>query len=78
MQNNNEKMVEVSVNSDIGGDQVDATSLKRPESSTSGEISSLNVNLEACSGAEQPSPSRSPHTRSWTVPGAVYNTQSSI
>ena len=44
--------------------------LKRPESATSGEISSLNAqSLEANVGLDQQSPARSPHARSWTVPG---------
>ena len=45
---------------------------ERPESATSGELSSLNAHsLEAnVQGDPQlSSPARSPHARSWTVPG---------
>ena len=67
-----EKMVE-GTKSDLnmgisGGSDLDV--LKRPESATSGEISSLNTqSLEANVGLDQQSPARSPHARSWTVPG---------
>ena len=65
-----EKMVE-GTKSDLnmgisGGSDLDV--LKRPESAASGEISSLNTtSLEANVGDQ--SPARSPHARSWTVPG---------
>lgn len=48
---------------------------QRPESVTSGEIS-LPATLEAAAAAmnvdQQQSPARSPHARSWTVPGVYH------
>ena len=51
------------------------TPIKRPESATSGELSSslnpdANLSNAAIPNVDQ-SPARSPHARSWTVPG-VY------
>ena len=40
---------------------------KRPESATSAEISSLTVD----GNSVDQSPARSPHARSWTVPGVL-------
>ena len=53
-----------------GGSPLSTEALKRPESATSGEISSLTVDAtsNANSNVDQ-SPARSPHARSWTVPG---------
>ena len=61
------------IKSDLTVTGTDLDVLKRPESATSGELSSLNTslersNLEANVGDQQ-SPARSPHARSWTVPG---------
>lgn len=55
----------VEVNSEMS--EIEQKDAKRPESATSGEISN---SLEAAN-IDQPSPARSPHARSWTVPG-VY------
>ena len=64
--------LEVTKDSETAGDGTvgDDTSLgKRPESATSGELSSLNP--EPNNPNVDQSPARSPHARSWTVPG-VY------
>ena len=47
----------------------DSDSIKRPESATSGELSSLNPDCNVANVDQ--SPARSPHARAWTVPG-VY------
>ena len=51
------------------GSDLDVTDRKRPESATSGEVSSLNTQSLEANVGDQQSPARSPHARSWTVPG---------